>query len=98
MQGSWTHSGKGVDMARKRYRPKEIIHKVWVGEVHIGKGLKADEAARKEGITDQTYYRWRKEYGELKVDQVKWLKKLLAEAKVLIERWRVQYNTIRPHS
>ena len=59
-------------------------------EVHIAKGLKTDEAARKEEITEQTYYRWRREYGGLKVDQAKRLKglekenarlkKLLAEA------------------
>jgi putative transposase len=59
-------------------------------EVHIAKGLKTDEAARKEGIMEQTYHRWRREYGGLKVDQAKRLKglekenvrlkKLLAEA------------------
>ena len=48
--------------------------------MHIAKGLKAEEAARKEGITDQTYYRWRKEYGGgLKVDQAKRLKELEQE-------------------
>ena len=79
-----------MDMARKRYRPEEIIPKLRAMEVHIAKGLNADEAARKKGITEQTYYRWRREYGGLKVDQAKRLrelekqnvrlKKLLAEA------------------
>ena len=50
-------------MARRRYRPEEIIFKLRAIEVHIAKGLKAEEAAREEGITDQTYYRWRKGYG-----------------------------------
>ena len=77
-------------MARKRYQAEEIIRKLRAIEVHIAQGLKADEAARKEGITEQTYYRWRREYGGLKVDQAKRLKglekenarlkKLLAEA------------------
>ena len=47
--------------------------------MHIVKGLKTDEAARKEAITEQTYYRWRREYGGLKVDQAKRLKELVKE-------------------
>ena len=66
-------------MARKKYRAEEIIAKLRAMEVHIAKGLKADEAARKEGITEQTYYRWRREYGGLKVDQAKRLKELEKE-------------------
>ena len=79
-----------MDMARKKHRAEEIIPKLRAMEVHIAKGQKADEAARKEGITEQTYYRWGREYGGLKVDQAKplkelekqnvRLKKLLAEA------------------
>ena len=45
-----------MDMARKKHRAEEIIPKLRAMEVHIAKGLKADEAARKEGITEQTYY------------------------------------------
>ncbi len=66
-------------MARKRHRAEEIIGKLRAIEVHIAKGLKADQAARKEGITEQTYYRWRKEYGGLRVDQAKRLKELEKE-------------------
>ena len=66
-------------MARKRHRPEEVIGKLRAIEVHIAKGLKADQAARKEGITEQTYYRWRKEYGGLRVDQAKRLKELEKE-------------------
>ena len=79
-----------MDMARKKHRAEEIIPKLGAMEFHIAKVLKADEAARKEGITEHTYYRWRREYGGLKVDQAKRLKglekenarlkKLLAEA------------------
>jgi transposase-like protein len=67
---------KGHGHDQERYRPEEIIFKLRAIEVHIAKGLKAEEAARKEGITDQTYYRWRKGYGGLKVDQAKRLKEL----------------------
>ena len=66
-------------MARKRHRPEEVIGKLRAIEVHIAKGLKADQAARKEGITEQSYYRWRKEYGGLRVDQAKRLKELEKE-------------------
>jgi len=79
-------------MARKKHRPEEIISKLRTIEVHLSKGMKAEEAARKEGITEQTYYRWRKEYGGLRTDQAKKmkalekenarLKKLLAEAEL----------------
>ena len=79
-----------MDMARKKHRAEEIIPKFRAMEFHIAKGLQADEAARKAGITEHTYYRWRREYGGLKVDQAKRLKglekenarlkKLLAEA------------------
>lgn len=68
-----------MDMARKKHRSEEIISKLRAMEVHIAKGLKTDEAARKEGITEQTYYRWRREYGGLKVDQAKRLKELEKE-------------------
>ena len=66
-------------MARKRHRPEEVIGKLRAIEVHIAKGVRADQAARKEGITEQTYYRWRKEYGGLRVDQAKRLKELEKE-------------------
>ena len=79
-------------MARKRHRPEEIIPKLRAVEVHVSRGLKAQEAVRKEGITEQTFYRWRKKYGGLRVDQAKRmkelerengrLKKLLAEAEL----------------
>ncbi len=66
-------------MARKKYRAEEIIAKLRAMEVHIAKGLKADEAARKEGITEQTYYRWRKRYGGMGTGQLRELKRLQKE-------------------
>ena len=68
-----------MDMARKKHRAEEIIPKLRAMEVHITNGLKTDEAARKEEITEQTYYRRRREYGGLKVDQAKRLKELEKE-------------------
>ena len=63
-------------MARKRYQAEEIIRKLRAIEVHMAKGLKAEEASRKEEIAQQTYYRWRREYGGLRLDQAKRLKEL----------------------
>ena len=70
---------KGQTMARKRYTPEQIISKLRAIEVHLAKGMRADQASRQEGIVEQTYYRWRKEYGGLKVDQAKRLKELEKE-------------------
>ena len=66
-------------MARKRHTPEQIIGKLRGIEVHINSGLPAEQAARKEGIAEQTYYRWRKEYGGMKLDQAKRLKVLEKE-------------------
>jgi putative transposase len=79
MHGLRTHSGKVKDMTRKRYKPEEIISKLRAIEVHLAQGMKADQASRQEGIVEQTYYRWRKEYGGLKIDQAKRLKELEKE-------------------
>ena len=66
-------------MPRKKHKPDEIIRKLRQIEVEIGKGLSAAEAVRKASITEQTYYRWKKEYGGLRVDQAKRLKVLEKE-------------------
>jgi len=66
-------------MARKYYRPEEIIKKLREAEVFIAKGMTAGKAARQIGISEQTYYRWRKEYGGMRVDQAKRLKELEKE-------------------
>jgi transposase-like protein len=50
-------------MARKRHAPEQIIHKLREAEVALAKGQTAAEVVRRLGITEQTYYRWRKEYG-----------------------------------
>lgn len=79
MHTARTQSGKGKDMARKRHTAEQIISKLRAIEVHIGTGMTAEQAARKEGIAEQTFYRWRKEYGGMKMDQAKRLKDLEKE-------------------
>jgi len=63
-------------MSRKRYTPEQIIRILREVEVLISQGMTTTEAARQVGIVDQTYYRWRKEYGGMRVDQAKQLKRL----------------------
>jgi transposase-like protein len=66
-------------MAGKRSTPEQIIAKLRQVEVLTGQGKPVAEAARAIGVTEPTYYRWRSEYGGLKLDQVKRLKQLEAE-------------------
>jgi transposase-like protein len=66
-------------MARKRFTAEDIIGHLRTIEIETGKGLAVLEACRKLGITEQTYYRWKKEYGGLRVDQAKRLKSLEQE-------------------
>jgi putative transposase len=66
-------------MARTRYTAEEIIGQLRTIELELGKGLAVVEVCRKLGITEQTYYRWKKEYGGLRVDQAKRLKGLEQE-------------------
>lgn len=63
----------------KRFKPEEIIMKLREVEIQQGKGLDIMAACRQAGITDATYYRWRKEYGGMKVDQAKKYKELELE-------------------
>ena len=118
-------------MWTKRYKPEQVVNLLRQIEVEIANGKTTPQACRDAQITVQTYYRWRKEYGGLKVGQAKRLKELekensrlkrlvaelslekqvlrdeclngeifylLKEAQIVIEKWRVQYNTLRPHS
>jgi transposase-like protein len=63
----------------KKYSPEQIVNLLRQIEVSIANGNTHPVACRKSGITEQTYYRWRKEYGGLKVDQAKRLKELEQE-------------------
>jgi transposase-like protein len=66
-------------MARRSYRPEQIIKKLREAEVLLSQGSTVGEAARKIGVTEQTYYRWRREYGGMSIEQVKRLKELEKE-------------------
>ena len=66
-------------MPKKRFTPEEILQHLRTVELETGKGLAVFDACRKLGITEQTYYRWKKEYGGLCVDQAKRLKALEQE-------------------
>jgi len=66
-------------MPRKRYTPEEIVSKLRQVEVMTAQGASIADSAKSIGVTETTYFRWRKEYGGLKTDQVKRIKELEAE-------------------
>ncbi len=66
-------------MANKRPKPEEIVSKLRQVEVLIGQGMSRLDAIRQIGVVEQTYYRWRKRYGGMGVDQLKELKRLQKE-------------------
>jgi len=66
-------------MVRKAFKPEQIINKLREAEVLLSQGLTVGEASRKLGVTEQTYYRWRKEYGGMRVEQAKRLQELEQE-------------------
>lgn len=66
-------------MSRKRFSAEEIVNKLREADVLIARDQSIAQACKQIGVTDQTYYRWRKEYGGLKTDQAKRLKELERE-------------------
>ena len=66
-------------MSRKCRTPEEIINKLREAEVGLARGMTVPEVSKKLGVTEQTYYRWRKEYGGLTRDQARRLKELERE-------------------
>ncbi len=66
-------------MARKFFKPEQIINKLREAEVLISQGAAVGEASRKIGVAEQTYYRWRREYGGMRIEQAKRLKELEKE-------------------
>ncbi len=66
-------------MKSKKHTAEQIISKLRQAKVELAKGLTIPQAARKIGITEQTYYRWRKEFGGIRIDQAKRLKELEKE-------------------
>ena len=66
-------------MARQRFKPEQIIAKLREVEVLVAKGMTIADAARQVEVTEQTVYRWRKEFGGMRVDQARRLKELEGE-------------------
>jgi len=66
-------------MPIKRYKPEQIVNLLRQIEVEIANGKTTPQACKEAEITQQTYYRWRKEYSGLKLDQTKRLKELERE-------------------
>ena len=66
-------------MARKRYTPEQIIAMLREAEVRLSQGEKTGAICRSLGVSEQSYYRWRREYGGLKVSQARRLKELEKE-------------------
>ena len=64
---------------KKRHTAEQIVAKLREAEVELAKGRKIPEVARKLGISEFTYYRWRKEYGGLRTDQARRFKELERE-------------------
>ena len=66
-------------MVRRLYTAEQIINKLREAEILLSQGTTIAEASRKIGVTEQTYYRWRKEYGGMRIEQAKRLKHLEKE-------------------
>ena len=66
-------------MPKKGFKPEQVINKLREAEVLLSQGATVGEICRKIGVTDVTYYRWRKEYGGMGVDQARRLKDLEQE-------------------
>jgi transposase-like protein len=70
---------RGIFMNRRHYKPEQIIRKLREADVLVSKGETVGQICRTIGISDVTYYRWRKEYGGMQVDQARRLKELEQE-------------------
>ena len=66
-------------MGKQGYQPEQIIAKLREVEILLSNGQSVQTAVRQIGISEQTYYRWRKEYGGMKVDQARRLKEVEKE-------------------
>ena len=89
-------------MARKRYEGEEIVAKLRQVDVPVSQGTTVPDAVRSIGVTDVTYYRWRREYGVLQMDQVKRMKDLELENQRLRGWRRYRLRTLQcpvdPHA
>jgi len=69
----------GLQVDNKRHKPEEIVSKLRQVDVLVGQGMARVDAIRQVSITEQTYYRWRKQYGGMGTDQLRELKQLQKE-------------------
>jgi transposase-like protein len=79
-------------MSRKRYTPEQIIGKLREAEVALAQGETTGQVCRTLGIAEQTFYRWRREYGGLKIEQATWLE---AGTKVAIITISEKIDTVK---
>jgi len=70
-------------VARRHYRPEEIIAKLREAEILVAQGMRVPEVVKELGIHEVTYYRWRKQYGGMRVNQMRRLKELEKENSLL---------------
>lgn len=70
---------RGLKMAKKRYTPEQIVAKIREADVELAKGRTTPQVCKKLGVSEQTCYRWRREYGGLRLEQAKRLKTLERE-------------------
>jgi len=75
----FSHFKEDQKMPRKRFKPEEIVTNLRQVEVLQSQGISVADAIRQIGVSEVTYYRWRKEYGGMKADQLKRLKELEKE-------------------
>ena len=66
-------------MGRQRFTVENIVRKLREAEVELSRGQTVSQVSKKLGVCEQTYYRWRKEYGGIRIDQAKRLKELESE-------------------
>ena len=79
-------------MAKRKHTPEEIINKLREAEVVVAAGSTVVEASRRIGVSEQTFYRWRAEYGGLRIDQARRLKQLETE------NGRLKSDLLRPEA
>ena len=84
-------------MPKKRFSAEQIVTLLRQIEVSMAQGKSAPEACRDAGISQQSYYRWRKEYGGLEVDQAKRMKELERE-NVRLKRRTLPRETCKPRT
>ena len=77
--GTGSIEKRDEQMPRKRFSVEQIINHLREAEVLVGQGRTVGEVCRRIGVSEQSYYRWRREYGGLKLDQARRLKELEQE-------------------